>query len=197
VGWQRFLLLTTLGSVLWVGAGLGAGMVFKAQINVLLAHLQRIGSAAATGFGLLLAGYIAFKWWERRRFYAQLRMARITVTDLYELIEAGQKPIILDVRTHTARSLEPCWIPSAIHSPIEEIANRIEELPHDREIIVYCTCPNEASAAQIAKQLMNHGFLKVRPLHGGLEAWIAAGYAVDTPSPGPQSKPNDSLAAAS
>ena len=25
---------------------------------------------------------------------------------------------------------------------------------------------------------MNHGFKKVRPLHGGLDAWVAAGYAV-------------------
>jgi 3-mercaptopyruvate sulfurtransferase SseA len=37
-----------------------------------------------------------------------------------------------------------------------------------------------ANAAQVAKILMNSGFTKVRPLHGGLEAWIAAGYEVET-----------------
>jgi rhodanese-related sulfurtransferase len=124
-------------------------------------------------------------------------MARINATDLYELIEAGKKPLILDVRTHTALSLEPCWIPTAIHSPVEEIADRIKELPRDGEIIVYCTCPNEASAAQVARQLMNHGFMRVRPLYGGLEAWIAAGYTVDTFPAALQSKPDDSMAAAS
>ncbi|MDB6104220.1 MAG: putative rane-associated protein, partial [Gammaproteobacteria bacterium] len=36
-----------------------------------------------------------------------------------------------------------------------------------------------ASAAQVAKLLMNNGFRRVRPLFGGLDAWIAAGYAVD------------------
>ena len=56
----------------------------------------------------------------------------------------------------------------------------IEELPRDREIILYCTCPNEASAAQVAKVLMNHGFVRVRPLLGGLEAWIDAGHPVES-----------------
>jgi len=49
----------------------------------------------------------------------------------------------------------------------------------DREIILYCTCPNEASAAQAARLLMNNGFNRVRPLHGGLAAWIDAGYSVE------------------
>jgi rhodanese-related sulfurtransferase len=46
-------------------------------------------------------------------------------------------------------------------------------------VILYCTCPNEASAAQAAKLLKNHGFSRVRPLYGGLDAWVAAGYAVE------------------
>jgi len=45
---------------------------------------------------------------------------------------------------------------------------------------LYCTCPSEASAARVAKILMNHGFKRVRPLLGGLDAWVAAGYAVVT-----------------
>jgi rhodanese-related sulfurtransferase len=59
-------------------------------------------------------------------------------------------------------------------------------MPRDRDIIVYCTCPNEASAAQVAKLLMNSGFTRVRPLLGGLEAWIAAGYAVESNYPSPR-----------
>ena len=53
-------------------------------------------------------------------------------------------------------------------------------LPRDRDIILYCTCPSEASAARVAKILMNHGFKHVRPLHGGLDAWVAAGHVVVT-----------------
>ena len=107
-------------------------------------------------------------------------MARISVADLYALIQAGAAPVIVDVRSTTARELEPRWIPGALHVPLPDVARHLKELPRDREIILYCTCPSEASAARVAKILMNHGFKRVRPLYGGLDAWVAAGYAVAT-----------------
>jgi len=94
-------------------------------------------------------------------------------------MQAGASPIILDVRSSTARALEPKWIPGALNVPLQDVARHLKELPRDREIILYCTCPSEASAARVAKILMNHGFKRVRPLSGGLDAWIAAGYAVE------------------
>ncbi len=180
VGWPRFVFLATCSAVLWVGSALLAGVLFKSQIGRLLVHLDQIGSMVAAGAALLLAAYIAFKWWERRRFFTMLRMARISVSDLYELIQAGAAPVIIDVRSPTARALEPRWIPGAIEAPLPDLARALEGLARDREIILYCTCPSEASAARVAKILMNHGFKRVRPLLGGLDAWIDAGYAVTT-----------------
>jgi membrane protein DedA with SNARE-associated domain/rhodanese-related sulfurtransferase len=179
IGWLRFVVLSTCAAALWVGCGLLAGVLFKSQIARLLEHLSAIGSIAGTGALLLLAAYIAYKWWERTRFYRMLRMARISVADLYELIQAGASPVIIDVRSVTARALEPRWIPGALHVPLQDVAHRLKELPRDREIILYCTCPSEASAARVAKILMNHGFKRVRPLFGGLDAWVAAGYTVE------------------
>jgi rhodanese-related sulfurtransferase len=46
-------------------------------------------------------------------------------------------------------------------------------------VIVYCACPNEASAAEVAKKLMRAGFTRVRPLAGGIEAWADRGYALE------------------
>jgi rhodanese-related sulfurtransferase len=159
-------------------------VLFKSQIAQLLEHLQEFGSVAGAGVMILLAAYIAYKWWERRRFYHLLRMARISVSELYALMEAGASPVIIDVRSVTARALEPRWIPGALHVPLPDVGRQLKELPRDREIILYCTCPSEASAARVAKVLMNHGFKRVRPLHGGLDAWVAAGYAVETaPAP--------------
>lgn len=178
IGWLRFLLLSACAAVLWVGAALAAGVLFKSQIQLLLEHLQEFGSVAGAGVMIALAAYIAYKWWERRRFYHLLRMARISVTELYALMQAGGSPVIIDVRSVTARALEPRWIPGALHVPVQDMARQLKELPRDREIILYCTCPSEASAARVAKLLMNHGFKRVRPLYGGLDAWVAAGYAV-------------------
>jgi membrane protein DedA with SNARE-associated domain/rhodanese-related sulfurtransferase len=180
IGWLRFILLSTCAAVLWVGAGLVAGILFKSQIARLLEHLADIGSVAGVGAAALLAAYIAYKWWERSRFYKMLRMARISVADLYSLIQAGAAPTVVDVRSFTARELEPRWIPGALHVPLQDVAGHLKDLPRDREIVLYCTCPSEATAARVAKILMNHGFKRVRPLYGGLDAWVAAGYAVDT-----------------
>jgi membrane protein DedA with SNARE-associated domain/rhodanese-related sulfurtransferase len=180
IGWPRFLFLSSCAAVIWVGFGLLAGILFRSQIERLLEHLSEFGSAAGAAVVILLAAYIAFKWWQRTRFYKVLRMARISVSDLYELIQAGAAPLIIDVRSVTARDLEPRWIPGALHVPLQDVAHRLKELPRDRDVILYCTCPSEASAARVAKILMNHGFKRVRPLLGGLDAWIAAGYAVIT-----------------
>ena len=182
VGWPRFILLSICAAMLWVGAGLVPGMLFKSQIARLLEHLAHIGSLAGAGAAALLAAYIGYKGWERSRFYKMLRMARISVADLYALIEAGAAPTVVDVRSFTARQLEPRWIPGALHVPLQDVASHLKDLPRDREIILYCTCPSEATAASVAKILMNHGFKRVRPLYGGLDAWVAAGYAVDTAS---------------
>jgi rhodanese-related sulfurtransferase len=61
----------------------------------------------------------------------------------------------------------------------DQVDRQLEKLPTDRDIIFYCDCPDEASAAQVAKKLIEIGYTRVRPLHGGLDAWIAAGHDVE------------------
>lgn len=179
IGWPPFLFFNGLGAALWVGAGLGGGMLLRAQIEYLLEKLENAESVAVLLVVTLLAAYIAFKWWERHRFFAMLRMARINVDELYHLMDAGQAPAIVDVRSATARALDPRQIPGALHVPLHAVDQHAKDLSREREIILYCTCPNEASAAEAAQLLMRSGFTRVRPLHGGLDAWVAAGYAVE------------------
>jgi membrane protein DedA with SNARE-associated domain/rhodanese-related sulfurtransferase len=178
IGWLRFIGLSSLAAALWVGAALFAGMLFKTQIERLLIRVDQFGSMAFGVAVVLLGAYVGYKWWERRRFYTMLRMARISVAELDQLIQTGSQPLIIDVRSPSARVLEPRWIPGAVHISLPDVALHLKDLPKDRDIILYCTCPSEASAARVAKILMNHGFKRVRPLHGGLDAWLAAGHAV-------------------
>jgi len=178
IGWLRFVGLSLLAATLWVGAALVAGMLFKTQIARLLIRMDQIGSMAFGIALVLLSAYVGYKWWERRRFYKMLRMARISVAELNQLIQEGSQPLIIDVRSASARALEPRWIPGALHISLPDVDVHLKELPRDRDIILYCTCPSEASAASVAKILMNHGFKRVRPLHGGLDAWLAAGHSV-------------------
>jgi len=180
VGWLPFLGFNTIGGVLWVAAGVGGGMLVGSQIEGLLAQFQRYGAVVVVALGVLIVAYVAYKWYQRHRFYAMLRMARISVDDLYRLMDQGAAPIVVDVRSQIARSLEPRHIPGALHLPLHGFEEHIKELPRDRDIVLYCTCPNEASAAQVAKLLIDSGFVRVRPLLGGLEAWIDAGHPVES-----------------
>jgi membrane protein DedA with SNARE-associated domain/rhodanese-related sulfurtransferase len=195
MGFIRFIVFSAMGASLWVGAALLAGWLLRSQIAKLLPRLTGIGGTVVVIVLVLLAGYIAFKWWERRRFYALLDMARINVDELYERMQSVAAPVVVDVRSSTARDLERRRIPGALHLPVQEVEQHVRSLPRDREIILYCTCPNEASAAQAARVLLRNGFKEVRPLRGGLDAWIAAGYAVEEVAVSAESVPAEAVTA--
>jgi membrane protein DedA with SNARE-associated domain/rhodanese-related sulfurtransferase len=179
IGWPSFLLLNGLGVLIWAGAAVGAGMLFHTGIHELIDRLEGLGTLALEAIGVLLGGYVGLKWWERRRFYKMLRVARIGVEELRSLIDGGGRPVVVDVRSRLVRDLDPRYIPGALAMDIGEVDARLGELPAESEIVFYCSCPNEASAAQVAKKLMGFGYTKVRPLHGGLDAWVAAGFEVE------------------
>jgi membrane protein DedA with SNARE-associated domain len=134
-----FVIYDTGGAMLWAGAGIAGGMIFHRAIDRVLAFLTSIGSGAFVILAGALSLFVAYKWWQRQRFYKMLRMARITVDELWRLIEGGESPIVLDVRTAGARSSDPRRIPGAAVLEASEIDARLQELPRDREIILYCT----------------------------------------------------------
>lgn len=135
----EFLLFDGGGALLWAGAGVAGGMIFHRAIDRALAYLASFGGAAFAVLGVGLIIFIAFKWWQRRRFYKVLRMARISVEDLRRLMDEGQSPVVLDVRTVKGRSLDPRRIRGASVLDAEHLDEALRDLPRDREIVLYCT----------------------------------------------------------
>jgi membrane protein DedA with SNARE-associated domain/rhodanese-related sulfurtransferase len=179
VGAGRFLFVDGVGSVLYTGCWLGFGYFFSRQIDQIGAAISRIGGSALSLIIGLAAIYIAYKYWQRQRLLRELRMARITVDELREKVEAGQAPLILDLRSRAALEEDPTLIKGAIHLSMEDVEQRLDQLPHDRDIIVYCSCPNEVSSARVVLQLQRKGFTRVRPLLGGIDAWRELNYPMD------------------
>jgi membrane protein DedA with SNARE-associated domain len=134
-----FLLYDAGGALLWAGAGVAGGMLFHDAIDRALTLLASIGSRAFILLGAGLAVFIALKWWQRRRFYQMLRMARISVDDLRRLMDEGKSPIVVDVRTSGARARDPRKIPGAAVLDEGQLDASLAELPRGREIILYCT----------------------------------------------------------
>jgi membrane protein DedA with SNARE-associated domain len=139
VGFVRFALFDAGGALLWAGSGVAAGIVFHRAIDRVAEFLEGLGLWAVAITGALFVAFVAWKWWQRRRFYRFLRMARITPAQLRALIDAGKAPVIVDVRNRAAVQRDPRRIPGAIQLMIEEIDKSIDQLPPDREIVLYCT----------------------------------------------------------
>lgn len=131
------------------------------------------GTAAAAALVALLAAVVALRWWRRHRLLGVVGMPRIGVAELRSrLQEANPPPLLIDVRSRTSLDIDPRRLPGARHVELGDLARVAAEVPPEREVVVYCNCPNDVSAARAALILRARGFGNVRPLAGGLEAWF-------------------------
>jgi len=177
--WRRFALYDGIGAVLWAGGAIALGAIFHEAVEAVLIELERLGRYAVILLIAAVALYVVIKWWQRHRFKMKIRMARISVEELRALLESGSSATILDARSPERRA-QSGWIPGSIH--VRDIAEL--QVNPDDEVIVYCDCPNDASAAVMAIEMRKIGFTRVRPLAGGIDAWRARGlplaYAIMT-----------------
>jgi membrane protein DedA with SNARE-associated domain/rhodanese-related sulfurtransferase len=167
-----------IGSVLYIGVAVALGAIFHDAVADVIATLVNYGRWGIAAVAAALALYLLLKWAQRYLLIRQLRMDRITVEELRTLIDGGQPPTILDVRPARVRAIQG-YIPGSIFAEVENIDVVIRDLPTDREVVVYCSCPNEYSAASLARKLKKAGLMKIRPLRGGIEAWRRAGMTVE------------------
>jgi membrane protein DedA with SNARE-associated domain/rhodanese-related sulfurtransferase len=186
VGIARFLVFDGLGSVLYTGTFILVGFFFSQQIEQVAGALAGVGGSALAVVAFLLFGYIGFKFYQRHKLLRDLRMARITTEELREKLTAGEEILVLDLRTSSALQEDPTIIQGAVHLSLEDIEkqNQEFEIPRDRDIVLYCACPNEVSSARAALLLRRKGFTRVRPLLGGIDAWRANNYPTEQKRPG-------------
>jgi membrane protein DedA with SNARE-associated domain/rhodanese-related sulfurtransferase len=172
----RFLVFDGLSSLLHGGGFILAGVLFSHQLAEILNALAGLGRGAFAVLAGLATLYIAYKYFQRHRLLKELRMARITVDELYQMQEAGEHPLILDLRQPVELQLNASVIREALRMTPDEVEHRHQEIPRDRDIVLYCSCPNEVTSARVALQLRRQGILRVRPLLGGIEAWRKRNY---------------------
>jgi membrane protein DedA with SNARE-associated domain/rhodanese-related sulfurtransferase len=171
---RRFLVYDAIGAALWAGGAIALGVIFHEAVESVLTELEQLGHYALIVLCAALALFVAGKWWQRHRFLASIRMARITPGELDVLLRTGPPAAVLDVRTPERRA-QTGWIPGSIQ--VRDIAELT--LDRDDEIVVYCDCPNDASAAVVARSLKERGYRRVRPLAGGVDAWRGEGLPID------------------
>jgi len=134
-----FLAWDAAGAVLWLAAYGGLGFLFSDQLERVAQLALQLGEGLVYLLAVALAGYIAYKYLERQRFLRQLRIARITPLELQRKLEAGENIVVVDLRSSAAFEAEPEKLPGALHMSPEELEQRHQEIPRDRDIVLYCT----------------------------------------------------------
>lgn len=175
---EGFFFYDLIGSFLWASIAVGAGVLFHDAVGGVLQVLAELGYWGVALLAVALAAFIAVKLWQRYALIRELRLSRISVSELKELVDRGPAPVIIDALAPASRQREGV-IPGAIPVETLRLDSGTANVPLDAEVIVYCACPNEASAARIAQQLIRMGCIRVRPLTGGIFAWKDAGFRVE------------------
>jgi membrane protein DedA with SNARE-associated domain len=135
----RFLLFDVSGALVWAGTYLTLGYVFSGQIERATLAVTHLGITVAGIAASIAAGWVLWKYFQRRRFIRAIHMERISPEDLRRKIEAGEPVAIVDLRHRLDFDEDPRILPGALRFDAGELEARHQEIPRDRDVVLYCT----------------------------------------------------------
>ncbi len=139
LGVARFMLYSAVSALLWAGVALAAGAFFHAEVEWALGWLGDMGGGALLVIAGAIVFYVAVKAVERYFLIRFLRMVRMSVEELHQLITQGAQPVILDARSSFSRRQDPRHIPGSIPVDIVAPEAHLGAVPPDRDVVVYCS----------------------------------------------------------
>ena len=106
-------------------------------------------------------------------------VAMISADELKAKLAGNQPVMIIDVRGSQSYAAATQTIKGAIHFKSRKLQSRLafpplKDLPKDREIVTYCSCPKDEASIAAAQVLQASGFKRVRVLQGGWQEWLKA-----------------------
>lgn len=173
-----FVLFDAVGAGLWVGVAVGLGYLFRDAIGDVMAKLSSLGKYGVILIVAAFVVWIVIKWGRRYLFIKQLRMDRVSVDELKQLLNDNKVQALVDVRSALTQAATG-RIPGALAIDMQKLEDSFKGVPPEGEVILYCACPNEATAVKVAQRLKKVGYTRIRPLLGGIDAWIEAGHEVE------------------
>jgi membrane protein DedA with SNARE-associated domain len=137
VSWAQFLFFDTAGAAIWISSFATAGYLFSEQLEAIGDVVGHAGFRLFLSIVAVTSGWIAWKYFQRRRFFKKLAIARIRPAELRRMLDAGQEVVVIDVRGGLALEEQP--IPGTLRIPLSELSVRYKEIPRDRDVILFCT----------------------------------------------------------
>jgi membrane protein DedA with SNARE-associated domain/rhodanese-related sulfurtransferase len=183
MAFAEFLFFDFIGATIWVGTLLFSGRIFGDALKRDPSLLDWVGRFSGALLLLGILGFFAARVYRRRLVLRRLVSSRLEPVELKRQLDAGESVYIVDLRHPLELLPDPFTLPGALHVSPEDLARRVHEIPRDRDIVLYCTCPNEATAATTAMKLHKLGVERIRPLRGGFDEWKRLGYPMDAIPP--------------
>jgi len=184
IPYSKFLMYDMAGSLIWASSWLFAGRFFGDLAKRSSDFFAMLGHFGIGLVILMVLGVLIYRVVKRRQFLVELRGLRLEPAQLMAMIDDAERagldrPFIVDLRHPLDVLTDPLILPGALRVGPDELKQRKEIIPRDRDIVLYCTCPSEETSAKVALELRRMGIKRVRPLRGGLQGWKDAGYPVD------------------
>lgn len=176
MGYAKFLLFDAGGILLWVLSVTLSGRFFGDLLKRNAHLFSWTGHFFGVTFVLLFLGFLGYRMLQRRAFLKSVRMARVEPRDLKRMMDDGQSVFIVDLRHPLDYLPDPRTLPGALSLTPDKLVQQSDRIPRDQEIVLFCTCPSEATAARMALTLRKMGIHRVRPLRGGYDEWKRLGY---------------------
>ena len=141
---SQFLIFDTLGAVFWCTTYAGLGYIFSDQLEIVAAHIVRLGIFVALAVAGGCGYYIAYKVARWEHFVRQLRLARISPEELRDKLKSGEDILIVDLQGRANNSIEPMAIPGAVRIDPRRLEQYKDiEIPSAQEVVLYSGCPGE------------------------------------------------------
>ena len=100
----------------------------------------------------------------------------ITQEQLLEL-QASRDPELLVLDVRSPEEYAAGHVPGAVNVPYDQVAQRLAEIPKDKDVVLYCRSGRRTGIA--AEVLESNGYTRLQHLQGDMEAWVKAGRPVE------------------
>ena len=176
---RSFVLHDCAGVALWASTGLVIGAIFASQIDTISVLVSQLGCQALIAIRIASTLCVLYRYCRQILLAKALVKARISVGELHTLLASNPRPVVLDIRSTERRMLDPFVIPGAVLADERKLQQIVKRYGANRMLVIYCSCPNEISAAWMARRLRLTGVKLALPPTGGIDAWRGEGFDVD------------------
>ncbi len=177
---RTFVAFDAAGVMVWALSFTVGGRFFGDFLDAHPHALAWAAHSAVTLFALLFIAFFVYRMMQRRATMAEIRTARVSPVELREMLDKGEDVYIVDLRHPLDYLPDPRTLPGAVLYTPDRLVESSSQIPRDRDVVLFCTCPNEETAVKMALTIRKMGVKRARPLLGGYDGWKRLGYPLVT-----------------